>query len=318
LLGFLQKDEQLKRNDFWGDCMFKDHLTHKKGNALTFHAFKHGLALSDLLSLKRILFEAIWILRRNKQVQPNNDSISKPEATVGPFITRAKSAMGDLLLFVPRSIESHLIDHATGGYGYSHVAIDCGEIDISTRQRVMVESTVKNPVWRVRQDRYGKRPYVRIPLAEVGLDVGSFCDCVKSRLGEPYDDLEALTWGAVDDPAKQICSDLAADCLPREVALGMAQAYQSGKLRRDSLSIHNQRDGQVGIFISPNGFGEYFGAPPGNRIHSPGQRILPRLVEGGLAEGHLIWFGWTVLAGAAAAGLIGWSLSRLVRGKAQS
>jgi hypothetical protein len=276
------------------------------------------LARTDLKPLARVFLQAIMIGRRNQPVRPDAAPTAHPDAPAWPFVTRFRGAMCDLLLFVPDSIESHLVDHATGGFGYSHVAIDCGEVDRITGRRVMVESTVKNPVWRSRQDRYGARPFARIPLSRMGVDPAEFSACVLSHLGEQYDDLEALTWGEVNDPARQICSDLAANCLPPELTNQIAAAHRAGKLRRNSVSVHPQGKGGVRAFVSPNGFGEFFGAPAGNNIHQADEQYLPRrrfenrrLLLAQDKPGRLS--PWIALAGIGAGALIGLLFSRLIR-----
>src|SRR5512147_1218119 len=80
---------------------------------------------------------------------------SKP---TGPFQTVVEDHKGDLLLFVPRNQISRLINDLTGRYGYSHLAIDCGEIDVPSGRRVMIEATVGAGVHYSFQDEYGPRP----------------------------------------------------------------------------------------------------------------------------------------------------------------
>jgi hypothetical protein len=190
----------------------------------------------------------------------------------GPFNVDSRHDCA-LLIFVPRSLESRLIDDATGGYGYSHVTIDIGEVDEHSGKHVMTEATTSGVVHRSFQDRYGSRPYIRIPLKPAGVDCAAFRDCVNSKLGEPYDAREALTWGAVDDPAKQICSDLAADCLPRELCDAIANARRSHALHRHSVSIHHHGMKPASIFISPNGFAQFFGAPYGGEVTRTNQLV---------------------------------------------
>jgi hypothetical protein len=227
------------------------------------------LAQSELKPLALPLLEGIRLKRRKQPVRAETGPVEHGEEPAGPFEVCFPEAMGDLLVFVPRSVESHLVDLATGGYGYSHVAVDCGEVDVPSGQRVMIESTMQHPVWRSRQDRYGLRPYVRIAIFGGRTGAEATCNCVRSRLGEQYDHLEALTWGAVDDPAKQICSDLAADCLPMDILLALAGEARVGRLRRNAVSLHPRPDGTVGIFVSPNGFAQFFGAPPGHKVTEP-------------------------------------------------
>ena len=58
------------------------------------------------------------------------------QVSTGPFLEASKEHDGDLLLFVPRNEIGRTISNLTGRYGYSHLAIDCGEMDIPTGRRV--------------------------------------------------------------------------------------------------------------------------------------------------------------------------------------
>src|SRR5512138_360188 len=86
----------------------------------------------------------------------------------GPFRMAAEAQAGDLLLFVPRNEISRTINNLTGKYGYSHLAIDCGEVDEPSGKRVMIEATVRFGVHYAFQDEYGPRPFVRLPLRKIG------------------------------------------------------------------------------------------------------------------------------------------------------
>ena len=180
-----------------------------------------------------------------------------------------------LLLFVPRSLKSHFIDDLTGAYGYSHVAVDAGELDALTRKPIMTESTLSDVVHRSFQDEYGDRPYVRVPLGSLRVDCSALRKCVEDKLGEPYSDKEALTWGAIDDPVKEICSDLAANCLPEHVRTDIVRAHDRREVRPYAVSVHRTGRRQPKVFVSPNGFAEYFGAPPGRNIHEPNLVVQP-------------------------------------------
>src|SRR5574341_54333 len=115
--------------------------------------------------------------------KPGSDYIDREPAQVesrptGPLRQGGEGRQGSLLIFVPRNPISALINEMTGGYGYSHLAIDCGEIDIPSGKRVMVESTPGIGVHNSFQDEYGERKFVRILLNKAGIDVGEFCDCI--------------------------------------------------------------------------------------------------------------------------------------------
>jgi hypothetical protein len=177
---------------------------------------------------------------------------------------------------VPRNEISALINDTTGRYGYSHLAVDCGEIDIPSGKRVMVESTVGLGVHNSFQDEYGERKFVRIPLEKAGVNADEFCDCIRSKLGEKYDDEEALTFGLIHNPAKQVCSDLATVCLPEETRAGIARYQRAGFLYYlSTLWPYRGSDKIFRLFVSPNGFARYFGAPRGERLNGPDQLSEP-------------------------------------------
>ncbi len=202
-----------------------------------------------------------------------------PRIPQGPFKAGNEGRGGSLLLFVPRNPISLMIDELSGGYGYSHLAIDLGEVDIPTGKRVMVESTVSLGVHYAFQDEYGERSYVRIPLWSAGVDVDNFCNGVRSRIGQKYDDEEALTLGIIDDPAKQICSDLATVCLPVNLRRDIARCHRAGLIHPLAAVLHGRLDGEFRLFVSPNGFAEYFGAPRGRELTGRDQYSAPVLPE---------------------------------------
>jgi hypothetical protein len=171
----------------------------------------------------------------------------------------------------------------TGGYSYSHLAIDCGELDIPTGKRVMIESTMSLGVHNSFQDEYGKRKFVRIPLEKIGVNADEFCDCIHSKLSEKFDDEEALTLGLIHNPAKQICSDLATVCLPEAIRTDIAHSHRAGFLHplstvRPKKVFRLFASPKVSrLFVSPNGFAEYFGAPKGEQLTGPDQLSEPIL-----------------------------------------
>jgi len=183
-----------------------------------------------------------------------------------------------LLIFVPRNVISALINDMTGGYGYSHLAVDCGELDVPTGKRVMVESTPGLGVHNSFQDEYGERKFVRIPLEKAGCNADEFCDCIRSKLGEKYDDGEALTLGLYDNPAKQICSDLAMVCLPEVMCTDIVRCHRAGLLHSlSAVRLYGSPNKAFHLFVSPNGFAEYFGAPRGEQLDGPDQLSEPIL-----------------------------------------
>lgn len=211
----------------------------------------------------------------------DQEPAEKEDLPTGPFeLVADEGRKGSLLLFVPRNAVSALIDKMTGAYGYSHMAIDCGEIDVPTGKKVMIESTPGMGVHYAFQDEYGKRKFVRIPLREAGVNVDEFCDCIRSRVGEKFDNEEALTAGLLDSPAKQICSDLATICLPKEMQSDIAHSHQAGLLHHlSTVRVYGKHKKTFRLFVSPNGISEYFGAPQGKKLARPGQLSAPKLVS---------------------------------------
>jgi hypothetical protein len=206
----------------------------------------------------------------------DREPAQKEGLPTGPLKQGGEGRQGSLLIFAPRNEISALINDTTGGYGYSHLAVDCGEIDIPSGKRVMVEATVGLGVHNSFQDEYGERKFVRIPLEKAGVNADEFCDCIRSKLGEKYDDEEALTLGLIDDPAKQVCSDLATVCLPEAIRADIARHQRTGFLYYlSTLWPYGGSDKIFHLFVSPNGFARYFGAPRGERLDAPDQLSEP-------------------------------------------
>ena len=193
------------------------------------------------------------------------------QVPTGSFHVAAKGHSGDLLLFVPRNEIGRTISGLTGRYGYSHLAIDCGEIDEPTGRPVMIEATVGPGVHYAFQDEYGKRPFARVPLWKTGVDVEQFCECVHDKVGEKFDDLEAITLGILDNPARQICSDLATVCLPKEMREEIARCHKKAVIHPLSAVRDEKQGSGFRLFMSPNGFAEFFGIPQGKEIKEPDQ-----------------------------------------------
>jgi hypothetical protein len=201
----------------------------------------------------------------------------------GPFQTAFKECEGDLLLFVPRNEISRTINTLTGRYGYSHLAIDCGEVDLPSGRRVMIEVTMGSGVHYAFQDEYSERPFVRLPLRETGMDVDQFCACIHSKVGEKFDNLEAVTLGILDNPARQICSDLATVCLPEEMRSQIARYHKRAVIHPLSAVRDVMQGSGPRLFMSPNGFAEFFGAPRGRELKGPDQQAQPHIQNDGPA-----------------------------------
>jgi hypothetical protein len=214
-------------------------------------------------------------IRQSRRDYVDREPALNEKKPKGPFKKTRKAQAGDMLIFVPRDAKSAAIDKLTGGYGYSHLALDTGEIDEPTRRTVMVESTMDDVVHYAFQDEYGDRPFVRVPLQQAGVDPKAFCACVLKMLGEKFDDEAALTLGILDNPARQICSDLATNCLPEEMRGDLARAHRAAEIHPLSGVLHDRAATDLRLFISPNGFAEYFGAPRGKKLKGPDQAADP-------------------------------------------
>jgi hypothetical protein len=235
---------------------------------------------SDFKWLERILLKWLRFAWRHHPGPTENGPKEVKAIPTGPFAVKRSQQAGDLLVWVPRQIDSYLIDDLTGRFGYSHVTVDIGEVDLPTGKPVMLEIIIGQPVERKFQDEYGQRAFARIPLSKTGIDINTFVNCVKSTLGEPYDDLEALTLGEIDDPAKQVCSGIPADCLPEKVLREIATARRLGLLPHTSVSVHSRLNAhKMRVFISPNGFAQYYGAPRGKELHTTDFLVEPHMLN---------------------------------------
>lgn len=205
----------------------------------------------------------------------DQEPAEREDLPTGPLRQGDEERQCSLLIFVPRNTVSALINDMTGGYGYSHLAVDCGEVDIPSGKRVMIESTFTLGVHNSFQDEYGERKFVRIPLKTMGVDGDEFYNCIHSKLGEKFDYEEALTIGLIHNPAKQICSDLATVCLPETIRTDIARYHRAGLLH--ALSALSLPQKNFHLFVTPNGFAEYFGAPRGDQLNGPDQLSEPIL-----------------------------------------
>jgi hypothetical protein len=265
-----------------------------------------GLLQGDFTLVARPLVRFVRKRRGDDPVSGDQGPAPNPATPPGPFRLAVPEHACDMLIFIPRSLESYLIDEATGSYGYSHVAVDCGEVDGATGKRVFVEATPHVGVHRSYLDKYGRREFIRIPLAQAGVDCREFRACILDKIGQPYDLAEVFTWGQVDDPAKQVCSDLAADCLPAKIRLAIVVQAKAGMLGRRTVSVHGPAILPKNIFVSPNGFARFFGAPKGHKIHHPDELVPPRVRRG--IGGPRVLLAVVVGIGLVAALIVGWKV----------
>jgi len=220
-------------------------------------------------SLKTDLLKSGYIDREPAQ---------KEGLPTGPFKQAGEGHRGCLLIFVPRNAFGILINDSTGGYGYSHLAVDCGELDLPSGKRIMIEATVGLGVHNSFQDEYGERKFVRISLEKAGVNTAEFCDCIRSKLGEKFDEEEVLTIGLIHNPDRQICSDLATACLPEAVRKSIARYQRAGfRYYISTLWPFRGSDKIFRLFVTPNGFARYFGAPRGEQLSGTDQLSEPVL-----------------------------------------
>ncbi len=180
----------------------------------------------------------------------------------------------DLLVYVPDDRVGNFIDAATGGYGYSHVAIDLGEVHCANGSPLIVEGTTAG----VRRDLlavHGDRPYVRVSLQAHGVDPEAFAACVRASLGERYDYREIFGAKWMDARVKQICSDLVAVCLPDTLCAAIIARAQEKGLRPRSVVARRHAH----HFVSANAYAEYFGAPLGVEVGAPDTAVEATATE---------------------------------------
>ena len=262
------------------------------------------LARTNFQWLRRILLFGLRFAWRHQPGPVERNPKKAAKSPTGPYVTKRQHQIGDLLLWVPRHIESFIIDDLSGRFGYSHVTIDTGEVDLPTGKPVMAEVTIGQTVKREFQDEYASRPYARIPLSKTGVDAGVFVASVLSRLGEPYSDLKALTLGEIDDPAKQVCSSLAAESLPETARREIAKARRLGLLNPASVSIHSPANAsETKVFISPNGFAQYYGVPRGEKVRHTNFLVEPHPLDTSV-KSVIRKHGWKAVLVVAATGLV--------------
>ncbi len=179
---------------------------------------------------------------------------------------RGESCSCSILVFEANSGIGGLINGATGNYGYSHVAIDCGIKDRNGKNMI-VEAIEEGVV--IRPDNvYGSfdtRKYAKLSIGSKNFSPEEFCRCVKEKVGQPYDYWGAslLIFGKNPAQDKTYCSAVVSKCLPSSIIRELG-------LREDRAA-------------SPNDLAKALGAPPAGSLLSPTEGIsirdLPVLLE---------------------------------------
>lgn len=139
---------------------------------------------------------------------------------------------GDIIVFAADSAIGHAIDQATCGHGYSHVGLICGNDIIEATGDGVIEHPFSN---------VSSREHKAVRLDLTANQISDLCECVRSKIGSDYDYLEAMTFGTIDNPGKEICTMLIMHCLD-EIGID-----------RDALGLSG--------FVSPNDIARAFGLP---------------------------------------------------------
>lgn len=143
----------------------------------------------------------------------------------------------DILLFAADDPIGYAIDYTTCGYGYSHAALVCGNRMIHATS----DGVISSPL-----DYYGSRKFAPVRIGLTGEQCKQLCACVQEKIGSDYDYLEAVTFGTVDDPGREICTMLIMHCL-------------------DNIGFNRETLG-LGGFVSPNDIARQLGAPNANNL----------------------------------------------------
>ena len=79
-----------------------------------------------LIRLKSKTITAPLNIDQLKSDYNGREPVQKESRPTGPLRQGGEGRQCSLLIFVPRDAISALINDMTGGYGYSHLAVDCG------------------------------------------------------------------------------------------------------------------------------------------------------------------------------------------------
>lgn len=133
---------------------------------------------------------------------------SKAPPSVQPR-QRDRCGVSIVLFGAGPDVESRMIDLATGGRGFSHVALDACEAD--ERGPLLIDCRPGEGVHRRPLSDYGDRPRVHVYLgATEGAEVYG---CIRGRIGAPFDTL-GLVAPRTGPGRSVVCSQLIDECLP--------------------------------------------------------------------------------------------------------
>jgi len=91
-------------------------------------------------------------------------------------------------------------------------------------------------------------------------------------VGEKFNNLKAITLGTLDNPARQIC-------LLETMRQEIARSHKKAVIHPLSAVREEKRGSGVRLFMSPNGFAEFLGIPPGKEINRPDQLVEPHIQD---------------------------------------
>lgn len=130
-----------------------------------------------------------------------------------------------IVLFEADDLESRIVDAATGGLGFSHVAVDGCEVDEQGRP-LLIDCRPGLGVARVLEAEYEERRRVRVwlPLCE-GRELYG---CVRGRVGQPYDAL-GLVVPNTGPVGGVVCSQLVYECLPASLQARVPISWYTGR-----------------------------------------------------------------------------------------
>lgn len=115
-----------------------------------------------------------------------------------------------IVLFSPEGLEERLIDAASGGLGFSHVAIDGCEVD-PAGAALLFDCQPSLGLLRRPEADYGQRRRARVWLP--WCEGRELYGCVRGRLGLPYDAL-GLVVPKTGPVGGVVCSQLVFECMP--------------------------------------------------------------------------------------------------------
>lgn len=180
-------------------------------------------------------------MARSEGIQwPPPPTISLRRMLCFGLVNDSQLQAGDVLVFVPTDVTGAIIDSLTGSFGYSHCGLVCGDkmfdVDNTNNPTVPQVEAVDLQV-SLRRHHFG----CCFGLSQE--QAGKLCACVMAQVGESMDVLELVTFGALHQPGRELCTMLIMHCL-------------------DRIGYHRSAIG-LGGFVSPNRIAHAFHAPEG-------------------------------------------------------